>query len=99
MISTITMIRAGKIYRNLMVDMKATNEKLMDRSVRIFQAATGIVDCNLAKSMIQKADGNLKTAIVMSKCHVNAMEAAELLKKNNHFVHAAITVGDKNTDI
>ena len=98
MISSITMIKAGKVYRNLMVDMRATNEKLMDRSVRIFQAATGVEDYNTAKQIIQTADGNLKTAIVMEECHVDAAKATELLNQNNHFVHAAIATGNKDSD-
>jgi N-acetylmuramic acid 6-phosphate etherase len=72
------MIRLGKIYGNLMVDLKAWNEKLIDRSQRIVMETTGL-DRNAAREVIQAADGNVKTAIVMARRGVPRREAERLL--------------------
>ncbi len=90
MISTITMVKAGKVYRNLMVDMRATNEKLLNRSARIFMAATDTTDEAHALKMLQSAEGDLKCAIVMEVCGLNREDAKMLLDKNGGYVRAAI---------
>lgn len=96
MISSITMIKAGKVYHNLMVDMKATNEKLMDRTERIFEAATGEKDNCRAKEMLEKANGDLKTAIIMHECGVDYCTADKLLNDNGRYVRLAIESYKKN---
>lgn len=63
MISTGTMVRMGKVYGNLMVDLKPTNEKLKSRCIRIFKEATGLDD-NAAIHYIEAYDGNLRQAIM-----------------------------------
>ena len=93
MISSIVMIQAGKVYKNLMVDLVASNEKLLDRSIRIFQAATNVTEREWAKNRIQEADGNLKTAIVMEECMVSKQLANQLLKRANGYVRVAIMLG------
>lgn len=94
MISSITMIRAGKVYKNLMVDMRATNEKLMDRSVRIFQTAAGVEDRAAAEEKLRAAGGVVKTAIVMELCRTDAETAGRLLRENGGFVRAAVEQGN-----
>jgi N-acetylmuramic acid 6-phosphate etherase len=77
-LTTGAMIRLGKIYGNLMVDLKAWNEKLVDRSQRIVMETTGL-DRKAAQRVIEAADGNVKTAIVMARRGVARTEAERLL--------------------
>lgn len=90
MLSTATMVRLGKVYGNLMVDVKATNIKLRDRVIRIVRAAT---DCSAdeAKAALDQADNHAKTAIVMILCGVDAPTARERLATADGFVRSAIT--------
>lgn len=78
MLSTGAMIRIGKTYGNLMVDLKATNTKLVVRSRRIVCRLTGLDDA-AATEMIEKAGGEVKTAIVMHHQKVPAEEARQML--------------------
>lgn len=89
MISTITMVGAGKVYDNLMVDVKATNQKLIDRSIRIVQ---DICDTSYQQSekLYNAADHNLKVAIVMHMCETSKEDAKQRLDNNNHIVKQAI---------
>ncbi len=89
MISTGTMVRMGKAYKNLMVDVRATNVKLKDRSVRIMMNAVGVERAE-AEALLQAADGNIKTAIVMYETNVTRQQAEELLEKNEGYVRRAI---------
>jgi N-acetylmuramic acid 6-phosphate etherase len=77
-LTTGAMIRLGKIYGNLMVDLRAWNDKLIDRSQRIVMETTGL-DRGAAKRVIQAADGSVKTAIVMARRGVAKDEAEQLL--------------------
>jgi N-acetylmuramic acid 6-phosphate etherase len=77
-ITTGAMIRLGKIYGNLMVDLRAWNEKLRDRSERIVIETTGL-DRTSARAAIAAADGRVKLAIVMVRRGVDAAEAERLL--------------------
>ncbi|MFG0257500.1 MAG: N-acetylmuramic acid 6-phosphate etherase [Phycisphaerales bacterium JB043] len=63
-ISTTLMIRVGKVYQNLMVDLRATNDKLRDRALRILMELTSL-DRSDAAVLLDRADGQLKPAIVM----------------------------------
>jgi N-acetylmuramic acid 6-phosphate etherase len=72
------MIRLGKIYGNLMVDLRAWNDKLVDRSQRIVMETTGL-DRRAAKSVLEAAQGSVKTAIVMARRGVPREEAEQLL--------------------
>lgn len=89
MISTITMVGAGKVYDNLMVDVKATNQKLIDRSIRIIQDICDI-SYQQSEKLYHAADHNLKVAIVMHMCDTSKADAQQRLEKNNHIVKQAI---------
>lgn len=79
MISTGTMIRIGKTYGNWMVDLRATNVKLKNRSIRIVSGITGL-DRQRAESLLARCDGEVKTAIVSQALGVEKIEAQERLK-------------------
>ncbi len=89
MLTTLTMVRLGKVYGNLMVDMKPTNQKLKDRAVRIVQKALNIGDKAEAASLLESAEGDVKTAIVMRSCRVDPDKAREALEQNEGFVRKA----------
>jgi N-acetylmuramic acid 6-phosphate etherase len=81
MITTGAMIRLGKTYGNLMVDLRATNNKLIDRSQRIVMEVCGVSRPD-AKILLDRADKSVKTAIVMHKKNVSREEAERLLTQN-----------------
>ncbi|MGK0550544.1 N-acetylmuramic acid 6-phosphate etherase [Enterococcus faecalis] len=85
MLSTISMIGIGKVYNNLMVDVKPTNEKLIERSKRIIMEATGC-EYAVAEQTFLAADQNVKLAIVMILTGTNKAEAEKKLIKGNHFI-------------
>lgn len=78
MLSTGAMIRMGKVYSNLMVDVKATNQKLYARAVSIVRSATGASE-EQASEALEKANYAAKTAIIMILCSVDVDEAKALL--------------------
>ena len=78
-LSTGVMIRLGRVYSNLMIDMPATNEKLRNRAVRMVELAAG-VPRPMAAQAIREADGNVKIATVMARRKVSADEARALLE-------------------
>lgn len=78
MLSTAVMIKSGKVYNNLMVDLRATNRKLQDRSVRIITAATG-AGREEAEEYLRLAGGKVKTAIMMYFSGLEASEAERAL--------------------
>lgn len=88
MISTAAMVQLGKTFRNLMVDVKATNAKLKARGVRIITLATGASVEN-AQRLLQEADGDVKTAILIHHGHTKR-RAQELLKLNNGVLSACL---------
>lgn len=85
MISTISMIGIGKVYNNLMVDVKPTNEKLVERSKRIIMQATSC-DYETAASYFEQADQNVKLAIVMILTNSTKEMATQKLIDGNHFI-------------
>lgn len=89
MLSTLTMVQLGKVYRNLMVDMKPSNIKLQDRSVRIVQKALN-VEREEAEKLYLAADKNTKAAIVMGTVNVEKDAAVQALKENDGFIRRAI---------
>ncbi len=89
MLTTLTMVRLGKVYGNLMVDMRPTNQKLQDRAVRIVQKALNIDDKAEAASLLECAGRDVKTAIVMRSCGVDQAKARKALEKNDGFVRRA----------
>ena len=90
MISTITMVRLGKTYKNFMVDLVATNEKLRARSERTLMRATGC-DAATAAATLAAVDGSVKAAILVIMTGVPANSAAALLAEAGGSLPAAIT--------
>ncbi len=80
-LSTLAMVQLGKVYGNLMVDLRATNDKLWDRGARIISTVTGI-DRGQAMDLLKQADGHVKAAIVMHATKVSLEEANKLLLAN-----------------
>jgi N-acetylmuramic acid 6-phosphate etherase len=78
-ITTLSMVQLGKVYENLMVDLRATNLKLWDRGARIIAMLTDLPK-DRATDLLKRADGHVKVAIVMHKRGVGRDEALELLK-------------------
>ncbi len=89
MLTTVSMIQIGKVYNNLMVDVQASNAKLIDRGVRIIMEITG-TDYATAQAALECADGSVKTAIVMLVKGINQKEAVALLKKNDGFLRRVL---------
>ena len=89
MISTMTMIGVGKVYDNLMVDLRPTNQKLIHRSIRIIQ---DVCDLNHQEAieLYEKSDHNIKIAIVMHLCSTTQQDARLRLKQNNGVIKQAI---------
>ncbi len=89
MLTTASMIRLGKVYENMMIDLQMTNKKLVERSKRIVMTITGL-SYEEAEDYLNKAGGHVKTALVMIKTGTNLDEALELLRKSDGFVRKAI---------
>lgn len=89
-ISTGVMIRLGKTYGNLMVDLQATNEKLRDRMLRIAREVCDLSE-DEARSLLQRASGNLKLAIVMQKLGLEADEAVAALQEVGGVIRRAVS--------
>ncbi|XKK58649.1 N-acetylmuramic acid 6-phosphate etherase [Streptomyces sp. ARC32] len=90
MLSTITMIRLGKTYGNLMVDVRASNEKLRARSRRIVALATGAADDEIERALTA-TDGEVKHAILALLADVDGPTAARLLTESGGHLRAALT--------
>ncbi len=89
MLTTISMIKFGKTYGNLMVDVKSGSEKLKDRARRIITMVTGI-EYNEADALLKRAKWNVKAAIVMQKAGLTLPQAIKRLKKSDDSVRDAI---------
>ena len=89
LISTATMVRLGKVYQNMMVDLMATSRKLLERSRRTLMTVTGIEFANACK-LLEEAGGSVKVAIVMAKAGVKREEAEARLERAQGFVHVAL---------
>ena len=85
MLTTISMVKLGKVYNNLMVDVHASNIKLVERSIRIVQTVTG-VDATIANKTLTQAGGSAKIAIVMLVKDINRTDAVALLEKHQGFL-------------
>ena len=85
MLTTVSMIKLGKVYNNLMVDVHASNTKLVERSIRIVQAVTG-VDTEMAEEALTRAGGRAKLAIVMLAKGLNPTDANTLLEEHEGFL-------------
>ncbi|MCI0511952.1 N-acetylmuramic acid 6-phosphate etherase [candidate division KSB1 bacterium] len=89
MLTTTTMIRLGKVYKNMMVDLQMTSKKLEERSKRTLMIVTGI-DYETAEKVLAAAHGHVKTAVVMILAKISREEAIERLKRHDGFVRQAI---------
>jgi N-acetylmuramic acid 6-phosphate etherase len=89
MLSTCVMVKLGKVYGNLMVDVQPTNVKLRQRAVGIVMEITG-VDTTAAEALLQEAGWQVKTAVVMGLAGINAAEAQRRLQQNGGHVRTAI---------
>ncbi len=85
MISTATMVRLGKVYGNLMVDLTAVNEKLVDRGTRIISQLTSL-SYERSKTVLENANREVKTAIVMHVRQCGYERATELLEESEGFL-------------
>ena len=95
MITTISMVRIGKVYENLMVDMNTrANRKLIDRAVRMIMCVTGL-DRAAAMELQERCGGHVKTALVMHAQGVGREEAEQLLKQ--HAGHVARIIETEST--
>ncbi len=89
-LSTAVMVRLGKVYDNLMVDVVATNKKLRNRALRLVMRLAG-VDEQQAQELLQAARGSVKLAVVMARKHLDAEQARALLQERNGSLRAALT--------
>lgn len=90
-ITTLAMVQLGKVYENLMVDLRATNSKLVDRATRMIVTLTG-APREVAADLLTKADGRVKLAVVMYRRNVDASEATKLLEQAGGTLRKAIEV-------
>ena len=91
MITTTAMVKMGKVFKNMMVDLQMTNKKLVERSIRTVMMITGH-DYNEASTILDQANGHVKTALVMALADVSKDEAAQRLDQANGFVRQAISL-------
>jgi N-acetylmuramic acid 6-phosphate etherase len=89
MLSTGAMIRLGKVYTNVMVDLQLTNKKLEERAKRIVMMLTG-KEYNEASEYLKNADYHVKTALLMALTGLSKSEARESLEKNDGFIRRAL---------
>ena len=93
MLSTAVMIKLGKVWGNLMVDVKATNEKLVQRAVGIIRETCGVTDGE-ASETLKRCGGSCKKAIVCIKCRLTSEQAqAALEKAGGHIAQALKACG------
>ena len=89
MISTVTMIRLGKTFGNLMVDLQITNQKLQDRALRIIENATGATRSEAAAAL-EASGQEVKVAILMILLHIDADKARERLQASANRIRQAL---------
>jgi N-acetylmuramic acid 6-phosphate etherase len=89
MISTTTMVKLGKVYQNLMVDLNANNQKLIERARRIVTMVTG-APYETAKMILDQTGQKVKPAIVMIEAGVTLEEAVEAIDRAGGYVRKAI---------
>jgi N-acetylmuramic acid 6-phosphate etherase len=89
MITTSAMVRAGKTYGNLMVDVQINSAKLRDRARRIVSAVTGLTGAT-ADALLRRAGGSVKVAVVMQKAGLSRVEAVKRIRAAGDSVRKAI---------
>ena len=88
-ITTAAMVRLGKVYKNLMVDLRPGSAKLRDRALRIIEAA-GAVSREEAERLYESTEGEVKTAIVMASCELGVEPSRERLRATGGHVRRAL---------
>jgi N-acetylmuramic acid 6-phosphate etherase len=89
-ISTTLMIRGGRVFENLMVDVRATNAKLRDRAARIVATLTGL-SREASFELLQRAGGAVKTAVVMQRLGLDRESAERRLRDVKGRLDAALS--------
>ena len=89
MLTTVAMIKWGKTYGNLMVDVQTGSEKLKDRAKRILAVVTGL-DGDAAEALLKRAKWNVKAAIVMEKAGLTLPQAVKRLRKADNSIREAL---------
>lgn len=97
MITTAAMIRIGKVYNNLMVDMMPLNAKLVDRAKRLIIEVTGC-DQKTAEELYIQSNGNVRIAILMGMLDTSSQKAKELLTRSGGSINKALDL-EKSEDI
>lgn len=89
MLTTATMVKLGKTFGNLMVDVQSTNAKLRERAAGIVREAADVCDTE-ARAALEAAEGEVKTAIVASRLGISITEARDRLSASGGIVRAAL---------
>ncbi len=89
MLTTASMVRIGKVYENMMVDLQMTSKKLVERSKRTVMQVTGL-DYEAASAVLAQTGGHVKTALVMVLAEVDLAEAIRRLEAASGFVRPAV---------
>ncbi len=97
MLSTGAMIRSGKVYGNLMVDVEATNQKLVQRQINIVMQASECDEATATRALAA-SEGNCKTAILMVLAGLTAEEARTLLAQHHGFIRQALRNGQSGAE-
>lgn len=97
-ISTVAFTRLGKVYSNLMVDLKATNDKLHDRALRILRELCPELSRAAANDMLDEAGGSLKTAIVMQRGDIDRQTAERRLAAGDGSLRGVLGGSDEATE-
>lgn len=95
MLTTTSMIRLGKVYGNMMVDLKASNHKLNDRALRIVKDVTKVDDAT-AKEYLEAANKNTKLAIMMIASGFSAEKSEKILEENDGYLKRALQQVESN---
>ena len=89
MLSTATMISLGKVYRNLMVDLRVTNQKLAERALRLVMQLADSDEAQAA-ALLSETDNDVKTAVVMARLGITLSEARERLRRADGYLYRVI---------
>ena len=89
MLSTGAMIKLGKVYENLMIDVESTNIKLKERCKKIVMEATSVDECE-AKKYLEIADYDVKLSIFMIKTGLDKLKSKDILDKHKGYVRKAL---------
>ena len=91
MLTTTAMVKLGKVYENMMVDLQLTNRKLVERAKRIIVLATG-VSYERASEILEQSEGHVKTGIVMAAADISPEEARKMIAQAGGTVRSAIAL-------